>query len=127
LPDTSTIPPHLDHLLPVEYFLRPANRQILPRSALDGLPHSSGPEILLVAQPAGLDSLPDKGSFELGRGAQNVEQEPRGRIPDIGIEALRHRNEADSLVIQESDVVQAVNQRSPKAVQFPDQQASELP
>ena len=42
-------------------------------------------------------------------------------------EALGDGYEADSVVLQESDVVQAVHEGPAKTVQFPDQQAGELP
>ena len=70
-------PGYANHPLPIEDPLRAANGQILPGSAVDGLACLASVVILLVAQPASLGPLPNEGSFELGRGAQNVEQEPR--------------------------------------------------
>lgn len=53
---------------------------------------------------------------------QDVEQKPGCRVQNDGIESLRHRYEADAVVFEQFDVVQAVHDGAPKAVQFPDQQ-----
>ena len=52
---------------------------------------------------------------------------PAARGLDIGVEPLGHRYEADSVVLQRLDVVQAVRQGAPEAVEPPNHQAGESP
>jgi hypothetical protein len=56
-----------------------------------------------------------------------VEQKPAGGIPLVCVQTLRYRYEADARILQDSDVVQAVDQGPAEAVQLPHQNGVELP
>jgi hypothetical protein len=56
-----------------------------------------------------------------------VQQESRGRILKIRIQSLGNGDETDAVLLQRLDVVQAIHERTAKAVQFPYPEAIELP
>jgi hypothetical protein len=66
--------------------------------------------ILLVAQPTGLRPLQDECPLKFCCGAQNVQQKARGGISLIRVQPLGNGNEANSVVFQNLDIIQAVDQ-----------------
>jgi len=98
-----------DYPLPIEDALGAADWQVLPGFAKDSLAHPPGIKVLLVSQPAGLGPFPNQGLSKLGRGAQYVQQKPRGRVLDVGIQPLGDGDKPDAVLFQRPDVVQTVH------------------
>jgi hypothetical protein len=78
--------------------------------ALYRLPNSSGCVIVPVPLLPRLVPLADQRSLKFRRRPQYVQQEPAGKILLFGVQSLGDRNEADSVILQGLDVVQAVYQ-----------------
>jgi hypothetical protein len=72
---------------------------------VNGPAHLPRQVILPVAHPPGVRPLPDQRLFKFRRGTQNMEQEPGRRILKVGVQSLCHRDEPDTVVFQDLDVV----------------------
>ena len=94
-------------------------RHIASGSAVDGLTYLPTLKVPFVTRLSGVSSLPDQRPFKLRGGAQNVQQESRGRILKISIQPLGDGDKPNAVLLLCLDVVQAVNERATKPVQLP--------
>jgi len=116
-----------DHLLAVEHLARAVRGEVLARTAVDGLARLAPLVVLPVARPTRMGTLRDQGPLQFRRRPQDVKQEPRGGVLLVRVQALGDCDETDPAVLQRVDAVDEVDQGTPEAVQFPAQDAVELP
>ena len=84
------------HLFTIKDLLWSVRGQVPPRTARDGFPHFPGCIILPIAFLTCLGPFPDQGPLEFCCCSQHMQQEPRGRVLLVGIEALGDRDEPKS-------------------------------
>ena len=99
--------------------LRSIRWKILPAATMDSLANPSLFAVLLIAHPPRLGPLQNQRALELCRSRQHMQEKTGSRVPLIRVGVLTHRDEPDATFFKFLDVIQATNQRTPKAIQFP--------
>jgi hypothetical protein len=84
-------------------------------------------ELGLVALDAGVDSFFNDIPFELGEGAEYVQQKPRSGIALISVDSLGYRNEPHAGRLQFLNAVHDVPQRTSPPIKLPDNYDIDFP